>query len=61
MVISKRKAPTRKPKEITNRYIIKRLDKLDKRLDQHNALMNSVKRILNEVAKGLNEVEIERD
>ncbi len=50
-----------KPKEVTNRYIIKRLDKLDKRLDQHNALMNSVKRILNEVAKGLNEVEIERD
>ena len=47
-----------KPKEVTNRYIIKRLDKLDKRLDRHNALMNSVLRVLSEVAKGLNEVEM---
>ena len=47
-----------KPKEVTNRHIMKRLDKLDNRLDHTNALLNSVKRILNEVAKGLNEVEI---
>ncbi len=49
---TKKRQPT---KEVTNRHIMKRLDKLDKRLDHNNALMNAVKRLFDKVVERLDE------
>lgn len=46
-----------KPKEVTNRHVMKRLDKLDKKLDRNNALMNAVLRLFDKVVERLEEPE----